>query len=106
MRFFNACGGAAVALVTRRAAELLWIMNFQEVGARMAGEGLRVLVRFFAGQRHGGRGDVDRLAYAQVAGLAAVDILGAVFVLEIGGVLVLVDLAYAGGLVLHAGVVV
>ena len=100
--FFDAGGGAAIALVARRTAESLGIMNSQQVAVGMAGKSARVLIRFLAGQRHGSRGEVDRFANAEVAGLTAVDNLGAVFALEVGGVLVHIDLANRGSQRFHA----
>src|SRR2546430_5398073 len=53
MRLFNAGGGAPIALVARRAAELVRIVNLQELGFRVAGECAGVFVRLFAFQGHG-----------------------------------------------------
>src|ERR1700758_332330 len=102
MSFFDAGGSSTIALVARRTAELLGIMNSQQVAVGMTGESARVLIRFLAGQRHGSRGEVDRFANAEVAGLTAVDNLGAVFALEVGGVFVHIDLANCGSQRFHA----
>ena len=45
MRFFDASGCAAIALMARRAAEFFRIVRFQKFWLRMTGEGVRVLVR-------------------------------------------------------------
>ncbi len=64
VRLDDAVGGDAVAAVTRRAAELLRIVNLQQFFVGMADEDFLTAHRRF-GQSH-------RLARAQVAGLAAV----------------------------------
>jgi CBS domain-containing protein len=46
--FFNASGGASVALVARRAGELVGIVSLQEIRFRVAGKCAGVFVRFFA----------------------------------------------------------
>ena len=91
--FFNAGGGAAIALVAGRAAVFFGIVNFQKVGFRMAGEGPRIFIRLFAFQCHGSGGEFHRLANAHVAGLTAVDNIGTILSFEIGTVLVDIDLA-------------
>src|SRR5438552_359462 len=48
MSFFSAGGGAPVALMARGTAELVRIVNLQEIGFRVAGEGPRILIRLFA----------------------------------------------------------
>src|SRR5258708_12515886 len=74
--FFDSSGGASVALVARRAAKLIRVVNFQQIGLGMAGEGAGVLVGLFALERHGYRGEFDGLANAHVAGLASVHDFG------------------------------
>ena len=48
VRFFDASSGASITLVARRTAELVRIVNLQEIGLRVAGEGPRVHIRLFA----------------------------------------------------------
>src|SRR6478736_4843346 len=43
--FFHAGGGPTVALVARRATELVGIMRLQQFGVGMAGEGAGILIR-------------------------------------------------------------
>ena len=95
-------GGAAIALVARRAAELVRVVNLQEIAFRMAGEGPRVFIRLFAFQGHGSGGEVHWFANAHVAGFAAVDDIGTVLPDDIGIVLADVDLADFRGQGLHA----
>src|ERR1700730_10678334 len=70
MGFFHAGGGASIALMARRAAELVRVMNLQKIGLGMTGESASILVWFFALGGHGRGGQLDRLANAQVARLA------------------------------------
>ena len=77
VRLFNARGSAAVALMARRAAKLVRIVNLQQVGFRMAYECPGKLVRFLlALGRHQGRCNLQGLANAHVAGFAAVNDVG------------------------------
>ena len=64
MRLLDAGQGDAVAAMARRAAELLGIVDLQQLAVRMADEGLLA--------SHGCFGQRDRLAYPHVAGFAAI----------------------------------
>src|ERR1700730_11624296 len=72
MGFLDAGGGTSIALMARRAAELVRVMNLQKIGLGMTGERAGILVRLFTFGRHGCGGQLDRLANAQVARLAAI----------------------------------
>src|SRR5216684_144040 len=76
MGFFDAGGGASVALMTRRAAKFFGIVGLQQVGLRVAGERTGVLVRLLALERHGCGSEFDWLANAHVAGFTAVHDVG------------------------------
>src|SRR5207247_6658156 len=75
--FLNTRSGSPVALVARRAAEFLGVMNLEQVGIRMAHERLSVLIRVlgaFGCERSGS--EFQRLESSHVAGLAKVDNVG------------------------------
>src|SRR5215469_13891122 len=78
MSFFDAGGGASIALVAGRTTELVGIVHFQKFGRGVADEGAVVLVRLLLpvvlGDGRGG--DLQGLADAHVAGLAAVNDVG------------------------------
>src|SRR5712664_2915255 len=46
--FFDACGGAAIALTARRAAKFVRVVGLQQIGLGMAGERVSVLIGLFA----------------------------------------------------------
>src|SRR5207302_11077796 len=48
VRFFDAGGGASISLMARGTAELVRIVNLQEIGFRVGGEGPRILIRLLA----------------------------------------------------------
>src|SRR6202045_1111850 len=74
--FLDASSGAAIALMARRAAKFVGIVDLQEIGLGMAGERASVLVGLLAFEGHGDSGELDRFANAHVAGLAAVHDVG------------------------------
>src|SRR5271166_1065764 len=51
VRLLYAGGGAAVALMTRRAAEFFRIVNAQQLGLGMARKSVGILIRFFLALR-------------------------------------------------------
>src|SRR4029077_13997170 len=77
VRFLDASGGAAIALMARGAAELVGVVDFEQLWLGMADKSIRVLVGllFTLGCHSGGR-DLHRLARAHVTGFAAVDDIG------------------------------
>src|SRR5215472_8473249 len=78
MCFFDTGGGAAIALVAGRTAELVGIVNFQKLGRGMADEGAVVIVGLLllVVLGEGGGGNLQGLADAHVGGLAAVNDVG------------------------------
>ena len=77
VRFLYARGGAAVALMARRASELFGIMNLQQLRFRMAGESFGIFIGLLLAFRsHRSSSDFHRLARVHVAGLAAVHNIG------------------------------
>src|SRR5260370_30472022 len=71
MGFFDAGGGAAIALMARRAAKFVRVVGLQQIGLGMAGERVSVLIGLFAFEGHGRGGEFDWLAEFPVAGFAA-----------------------------------
>src|SRR5512135_1087810 len=84
VRLHHAGGGPAVALVAGAATELLRIMNVEQFHIRMADKRARVLVWLLSRRRHVRRGQLQRFADAQVAGLAAVHHDGVAAVARVG----------------------
>ena len=77
VRFFDAGGSAAIALVAGRATEFVGIMGLQQFRLGMAGEGARVLVRLLLALAVMTAAVISqRLAGIHVAGLAAVHDIG------------------------------
>src|SRR5262249_10024993 len=70
--FFNTGGGASVTLVAWRAAKLVRVVNLQEIGFRMAGEGTSILVGLFALGGHADGRESNRLPDAHMTGLTAI----------------------------------
>src|SRR5260370_17237875 len=70
--FFDAGGGAAIALMARRAAKFVRVVGLQQIGLGMAGERVSVLIGLFAFEGHGRGGEFDWLAESPLAGLPAV----------------------------------
>src|SRR5260370_30932155 len=70
--FFDAGGGAAIALMARRAAKFVRVVGLQQIGLGMAGERVSVLIGLFAFEGHGRGGEFDWLPNPPVAGVAAV----------------------------------
>ncbi len=74
--FFDAGGGAAIALMARRAAKFVRVVGLQQIGLGMAGERVSVLIGLFAFEGHGRGGEFDWLANSHVAGFAAIHDVG------------------------------
>src|SRR3984893_9566281 len=76
VRLFNTGGGAAIALMARRAAKFIGVVSLQQIRLGMAGERAGILIRLFSLQGHGRGCQLDRLARAHVAGFATVHDVG------------------------------
>src|SRR5260370_17321073 len=72
--FLHARSGATIALMTGRTAELVRIVNLQQLRLGMAGESIGIFVGLLVALRHHrGGGDLQRLAGIEVAGFATLD---------------------------------
>src|SRR5260370_5984532 len=75
--FLHARSGATIALMTGRTAELVRIVNLQQLRLGMAGESIGIFVGLLVALRHHrGGSDLQRLACIEVAGFATVDYVG------------------------------
>jgi hypothetical protein len=75
--FLDAGGGAAIALMTWRAAKFVRVVDLQKFGLGMADESLSIFIRpllSLGSHRRGGK--LERLANSHVAGFAPVHDIG------------------------------